>query len=406
MMTLDSFKSARSVLSGVINETNLIYSPAFSASCGNNVYLKPENMQVTGAYKIRGAYFKISTLSEEEKARGVIACSAGNHAQGVAYAARHAGVSATVVMPTTTPMLKVNNTKGYGAKVILHGSTFDDAAAKAMELAESEGMTYIPPFNDLTVATGQGTIAYEIFRNLPDVDVILVPIGGGGLASGVSTLAKLLNPNVKVIGVEPTGAASVKASLEAGHVVTLENISTIADGVAVKTPGDLVFPYIQQNIDEILTINDDELVDAFLDMAEKHKMIVENAGLLTIAALNHLDCKDKNVVSILSGGNMDVITMSSLIQHGLINRGRIFTFSVQLPDRPGELLRVAEIIARENGNIIKLDHNQFININRQSGVELKVTLEAFGLDHKQRILEAMKESGYDAHEVRTDDFYD
>ena len=309
-------------------------------------------------------------------------------------------------MPTTTPMLKVNNTKGYGAKVILHGSTFDDAAAKAMELAESEGMTYIPPFNDLTVATGQGTIAYEIFRNLPDVDVILVPIGGGGLASGVSTLAKLLNPNVKVIGVEPTGAASMKASVEAGHVVTLENISTIADGVAVKTPGDLVFPYIQQNIDEIITIDDTELVDAFLDMAEKHKMIVENAGLLTIAALNHLDCKDKNVVSILSGGNMDVITMSSLIQHGLINRGRIFTFSVQLPDRPGELLRVAEIIARENGNIIKLDHNQFININRQSGVELKVTLEAFGLDHKRRILEALKEAGYDAHEVGTADFYD
>ena len=405
MMTLDSFKSARSVLSGVINETNLIYSPAFSASCGNNVYLKPENMQVTGAYKIRGAYFKISTLSEEEKALGLITASAGNHAQGVAYAARHAGVSATVVMPTTTPMLKVNNTKGYGAKVILHGSTFDDAAAKAMELAESEGMTYIPPFNDLTVATGQGTIAYEIFRNLPDVDVILVPIGGGGLASGVSTLAKLLNPNVKVIGVEPTGAASMKASVEAGHVVTLENISTIADGVAVKTPGDLVFPYIQQNIDEIITIDDTELVDAFLDMAEKHKMIVENAGLLTIAALNHLDCKDKNVVSILSGGNMDVITMSSLIQHGLINRGRIFTFSVQLPDRPGELLRVAELVARENGNIIKLEHNQFVNINRQNGVELKVTLEAFGQDHKRQILDELRQNGYSVQEVMTADFY-
>lgn len=406
MLTLEAFEQASEIVKQVTQETKLIYSAYFSDQTGNKVYLKPENMQVTGAYKIRGAYFKISTLSEEEKALGLITASAGNHAQGVAYAARHAGVSATVVMPTTTPMLKVNNTKGYGAKVILHGSTFDDAAAKAMELAESEGMTYIPPFNDLTVATGQGTIAYEIFRNLPDVDVILVPIGGGGLASGVSTLAKLLNPNVKVIGVEPTGAASMKASVEAGHVVTLENISTIADGVAVKTPGDLVFPYIQQNIDEIITIDDTELVDAFLDMAEKHKMIVENAGLLTIAALNHLDCKDKNVVSILSGGNMDVITMSSLIQHGLINRGRIFTFSVQLPDRPGELLRVAEIIARENGNIIKLDHNQFININRQSGVELKVTLEAFGLDHKQRILEAMKEAGYDAHEVGTADFYD
>jgi threonine dehydratase len=406
MMTLDNFKTARSVLAGVILETNLIHSPAFSAACGNNVYLKPENMQVTGAYKIRGAYFKISTLTEEEKALGLITASAGNHAQGVAYAAQRAGVKATVVMPTTTPMLKVNNTKGYGAEVILHGSTFDDAAAKAMELAEEQGMTYVPPFNDLTVATGQGTIAYEIFRNLPDVDVILVPIGGGGLAAGVSTLAKLLNPNVKVIGVEPTGAASMKASIEAGHVVTLDNVSTIADGVAVKTPGDLVFPYVQQNIDEIITIDDDELVDAFLDMAEKHKMIVENAGLLTIAALSHLDCKNKNVVSILSGGNMDVITMSSLIQHGLINRGRIFTFSVMLPDRPGEMLRIAEILAKENGNIIKLDHNQFVNINRQSGVELKVTLEAFGQVHKNAILNALCKAGYNAHEVRTADFYD
>ena len=251
------------------------------------------------------------------------------------------------------------------------------------------------------MATGQGTIAYEIFQALPDVDVILVPIGGGGLAAGVSTLAKLLNPNVKIIGVEPSGAASMKASLEAGHVVTLPTVSTIADGVAVKTPGDLVFPYIQNNVDSIITIDDSELVDAFLDVMEKHKMVVENAGLLTVAALRHLDCKDQNVVSVLSGGNMDVITMSSLVQHGLINRGRIFTFSVQLPDRPGELLRVAEIVAKQNGNIIKLDHNQFVNINRQSGVELKVTLEAFGHEHKQAILDAMQQAGYQTHVVLT-----
>ncbi|MBR1780444.1 MAG: threonine ammonia-lyase [Oscillospiraceae bacterium] len=405
MMTLDSFRSARNVLAGVILETNLIHSPAFSSACGNNVYLKPENMQVTGAYKIRGAYYKISTLSDAEKQRGLITASAGNHAQGVAYAAQRAGVRATVVMPTTTPMLKVNNTQGYGAEVILHGSTFDDAAAHATALAEEKGMTYIAPFNDLTVATGQGTIAYEIFRNLPDVDVILVPIGGGGLAAGVSTLAKQLNPHVKVIGVEPSGAASMKASLAAGHVVTVDPISTIADGVAVKTPGDLVFPYVRDNIDDILTIDDDELVDAFLDMAETHKMIVENAGLLTIAALAHLDCKDQNVVSILSGGNMDVITMSSLIQHGLLHRGRIFTFTVLLPDRPGELLRIAEILAKENGNIIKLEHNQFVNINRQSGVELTVTLEAFGLVHKRAILEALGKAGYRVHEVQTAGFY-
>ena len=405
MMTLESFKAARSVLSGVITQTSLIYSPAFSKATGNHVYLKPENMQLTGAYKIRGAYYKISTLSKEEKTRGLITASAGNHAQGVAYAAQTAGVKAVIVMPTTTPLVKVNNTKDYGAEVILQGETFDDAAALAARLSEEKGYTYVHPFNDPVIATGQGTISYEIFQDLPDVDVILVPIGGGGLASGVSTLAKLLNPNVKVIGVEPVGAAAMKASVEAGHVVTLPTVNTIADGVAVKTPGDQVFPYIQKNIDDILTIEDGELVDAFLDMTEKHKMIVENAGLLTIAALSHLKGEGKNVVSILSGGNMDVITMSSLIQHGLINRGRVFTFSVQLPDRPGELLRVAQIVAEANGNIIKLDHNQFVSINRQSAVELRVTLEAFGHVHKRAILDAMAKNGYDAREVQTADFY-
>ena len=405
MMTLDSFKAARNVLSGVIAQTRLVYSPAFSKATGNHVYLKPENMQLTGAYKIRGAYYKISTLSEEEKERGLITASAGNHAQGVAYAAQASGVKATIVMPTTTPLVKVNNTKDYGAEVILQGETFDDAAALAARLSEEKGYTYVHPFNDPVIATGQGTISYEIFQDLPDVDVILVPIGGGGLASGVSTLAKLLNPNVKVIGVEPVGAASMKASVKAGHIVTLPTVNTIADGVAVKTPGDQIFPYIQKNVDDILTIEDDELVDAFLDMTEKHKMIVENAGLLTIAALSHLKAEGKNVVSILSGGNMDVITMSSLIQHGLINRGRVFTFSVQLPDRPGELLNVARIVAEANGNIIKLDHNQFVSINRQSAVELRVTLEAFGHVHKQSILNAMKENGYEAREVRTADFY-
>ena len=401
MLTLNEFKAARNVLSGVILNTNLIYSPALSKSTGNHVYIKPENMQVTGAYKIRGAYYKISTLSEEEKARGLITASAGNHAQGVAYAAQAAGVKATIVMPTTTPLVKVNNTKDYGAKVVLHGETFDDAAELAAKLSEEEGLTYVHPFNDLAIATGQGTISYEIFQDLPDVDVILVPIGGGGLATGVSTLAKLLNPNVTVIGVEPVGAASMKASLEAGHIVTLPTIDTIADGVAVKTPGDQIFPYIQKNLDDIITIHDSELVDAFLDMMERHKMVVENAGLLTIAALHHLNCKGKNVVPVLSGGNMDVITISSLVQHGLINRGRVFTFSVQLPDRPGELVRVANIVAQENGNIIKLEHNQFVNINRQAGVELRVTTEAFGHAHKNAILDAFKAAGYDARVVNT-----
>ena len=404
MMTLEQFKAARAVLAGVLHDTHLIHSPALSKSCGNQVYIKPENMQVTGAYKIRGAYYKISTLTEEQKSRGLITASAGNHAQGVAYAAQQAGVTATIVMPTTTPLVKVNNTKDLGAKVILHGETFDDAAALAAQMSEEEGLTYVHPFNDPVLATGQGTIAYEIFSDLPDVDIILVPVGGGGLASGVSTLAKLLNPNVKVYGVEPTGAASMKASLEAGHVVSLDKVVTIADGVAVKTPGDQIFPYIQKNLDGIISIDDAELVDAFLDMMEKHKMIVENAGLLSIAALHHLDCQGKNVVSILSGGNMDVITVSSLVQHGLLNRGRIFTFSVQLPDRPGELLRVAEIVSAQNGNIIKLEHNQFVNINRQSGVELRVTLEAFGHAHKKKILNALNEAGLAAVETLTASF--
>lgn len=405
MLTLEDFKSARSVLQGVLRPTPLIHSPYLSKGCGNNVYLKPENMQVTGAYKIRGAYFKISTLTDEEKAHGLVTASAGNHAQGVAYAAQAAGVPATIVMPTTTPLVKVNNTKDYGANVVLHGEVFDDAAELAAKLAEEKGLTYVHPFNDLTLATGQGTIAYEIFQDLPDVDVILVPIGGGGLAAGVSTLAKLLNPNVEVIGVEPAGAASMTASLKAGHVVTLPTATTIADGVAVKTPGDKIFPYVQQNVDRTLVLEDGELVEAFLDVVERHKMIVENAGLLTVAALRHLDCKGKNVVSVLSGGNMDVITMASLIQHGLICRGRIFTFAVQLPDRPGELMRVAGVLARNSGNIIKLEHNQFVNINRQSGVELRVTLEAFGHDHKEQILEALRQEGYQVSETDTGDFY-
>ena len=407
MLTLDQFKRARAVLQGVLRPTPLIHSAHFSKQIGkgNSVYLKPENMQVTGAYKIRGAYFKTSTLSPEEKARGLVTASAGNHAQGVAYAAQAAGVAATIVMPTTTPLVKVNNTKDYGANVVLHGEVFDDAAELAAKMSEEQGLTYVHPFNDLTLATGQGTIAYEIFQDLPDVDIILVPIGGGGLAAGVSTLAKLLNPNVEVIGVEPTGAASMKASLEAGHVVTLPTATTIADGVAVKTPGDKVFPYVQQNVDRVLALEDGELVEAFLDVMERHKMVVENAGLLTVAALRHLGCQGKNVVSVLSGGNMDVITMASLVQHGLICRGRIFTFAVQLPDRPGELLRVAQVLARNNGNIIKLEHNQFVNINRQSGVELRVTLEAFGHDHKEQILNAMRQEGYQVSETDTGDFY-
>lgn len=394
MLTLEKFEEARSVLAGVILDTKLIYSSYFSKTTGNNVYLKPENMQVTGAYKVRGAYYKVHTLTDEQKSKGLITASAGNHAQGVAYAAQALGLEATIVMPTTTPLVKVNNTKDYGATVILQGSCYDECYEIACRLASENGYTFIHPFNDLDIATGQGAIAFEILQDLHDVDVILVPIGGGGLAAGVATLAKMLNPDVRVIGVEPRGACAMYESLTAGKIITLSKVDTIADGVAVKTPGDIIFPLIKKNVDDILIVDDNDLVDAFLDMMEKHKMIVENAGLLTIAALNQLNMKGKNVVSILSGGNMDVITISSLVQHGLINRSRVFTFSVLLPDRPGELLNIAKIIAAYQGNIIKLEHNQFVSINRATTVELQVTLEAFGHSHKNTIITALCENGY------------
>ena len=394
MMTLDKFEEASEKVKEVVLPTNLIYSEYFSAQTGNKVYLKPENMQYTGAYKVRGAYYKISTLPEEEREKGLVTASAGNHAQGVAYAAKLFGVPATIVMPEATPLLKVNRTKSYGAEVVLYGSVYDEASQYALKLAEEKGATFVHPFNDETVATGQGTIAMEIFKELPTVDIILVPIGGGGLAAGVSTLAKLLNPNIQVIGVEPAGASCMQASINAGEVVTLPNVETIADGTAVKTPGNVVFPSIQQNIDEIITVEDSELIVNFLDIIENHKMIVENSGLLTVAALKHLKCKNKRVVSILSGGNMDIITLSSVVQHGLIRRGRVFTIAVLLPDRPGELVRVANVIAEMNGNIIRLEHNQFVSINRNSAVELTITLEAFGHEHKQQIINALREKGY------------
>lgn len=394
MLTLESFEEASEVVRKVTNETKLTYSEYFSAQTGNKVYLKPENMQVTGAYKIRGAYYKISTMKEEERQRGLITASAGNHAQGVAYAAKAYGCKAVIVMPTTTPLMKVNRTKNYGAEVVLYGDVYDEACEHARKLAEENGYTFIHPFDDPAVATGQGTIAMEIFKELPLVDMILVPVGGGGLATGVSTLAKLLNPKIQVIGVEPAGAACLKASIAAGEVITLPSVSTIADGTAVKTPGEHIFPYLQQNLDDIITVEDDELIVAFLDMVENHKMIVENSGLLTVAALKHLNVKGKKIACVLSGGNMDVITMASVVQHGLIQRDRIFTISVLLPDKPGELVRVASVIAEEQGNVIKLEHNQFVSTNRNAAVELKITLESFGTDHKNQIVQALKDHGY------------
>lgn len=393
-MTLEKFEDASEIVKKVTLETKLVYSNYFSELTGNKVYFKPENMQFTGAYKVRGAYYKISTLTEEEREKGLITASAGNHAQGVAYAAKCYGCKATIVMPTTTPLIKVNRTKSYGAEVVLYGNVYDEACEYALKLAEEQGLTFIHPFDDLDVATGQGSIAMEIIKELPTVDYILVPIGGGGLATGVSTLAKLLNPKIKVIGVEPEGASCMKTSLEKGAVTTLNGVNTIADGTAVKTPGSKIFPYIQENIDSILTVKDEELIVCFLDMVENHKMIVENSGLLTAAALKQLKPENKKVVAILSGGNMDVITMSSVVQNGLIQRGRIFTVSVLLPDKPGELVKVSQIIADMQGNVVKLEHNQFVSINRSAAVELRITLEAFGMEHKEQIVKELQDKGY------------
>lgn len=393
MLTLEKFEEASELVRKVTSPTKLVYSEFLSEETGGRIYLKPENMQKTGAYKLRGAYYKISTLSEEEREKGLITASAGNHAQGVAYAAKMFGCKATIVMPTVTPLIKVNRTKSLGAEVILHGDVYDDACAKAYELAEEHGYTFVHPFDDLDVATGQGSIAMEIVKELPTVDYILVPIGGGGLITGVATLAKMLNPKIKVIGVEPAEAASMKAALEAGKPVCLPSANTIADGTAVKQVGSNTLEYIKENVDEILTVEDDELIGAFLDMVENHKMVVENSGLLTVAALKQLQIKGKRVVCVLSGGNMDVITMASIVQHGLIQRDRIFSVSVLLPDKPGELVRVAQTIANAQGNVIKLEHNQFVSINRNAAVELRITMEAFGTEHKHEILKALEHAG-------------
>ncbi|MBQ8307149.1 MAG: threonine ammonia-lyase [Blautia sp.] len=393
MLTLENFEKASEIVRKVTQETKLIESPYFSELTGNKVYFKPENMQRTGSFKVRGAYYKISTLTDDERSRGVIAASSGNHALGAAYAAHKYVVKAVVVMPNTTPLIKVERAKDYGAEVILYGDTIEQANEYAMQQAEEKGYTFIHSYDDPAVATGQGTIAMEIIQELPLVDYILVPVGGGGLAAGVAALAGMLNPHIKVIGVEPAGAACLALSRMKGERTRLDSVNTIADGAAAACPGESIYQELTENLDSVITIEDDELIVAFLDMVENHRMIVENAGLLTTAALRHLDFTGKKVVSVLSGGNMDVITMSSVVQHGLIQRDRIFTVSVLIPDKAGELVRVATIIAENKGNVIKLDHNQFVSTNRNAAVELKITMEAYGTDHKRQIVRALEEAG-------------
>ena len=394
MLKLEDFKAAKKRVDEVIDETRLIHSEAFSNECGNDVYIKPENLQKTGAFKIRGAYNKIIKLDDDAKMKGLIASSAGNHAQGVAYAAKKLGVKATICMPAHTPLIKVEATKAHGAKVVLHGEVYDEAYAKAVELQKKEGYTFIHPFDDEDIIEGQGTIALEILEELPDTDVILVPIGGGGLIAGIACAAKQINPNVKIYGVEPEGAASALAAIHEDQVVTLAAANTIADGTAVKTIGSKTFEYIKKYVDGIITVNDYELMDAFLLLVEKHKLVAEGSGILSLAGLKKLYEKNKKVVSLVSGGNIDVLTISSMINKGLISRGRIFTFSVQLPDKPGQLELVSKVLNQCNANVIAVDHNQFKNFARFSEVELRVTVETNGNSHIQTIIDEFAKLGY------------
>lgn len=398
-LSCEHIEEARRALEGVTRKTELIPSPIFSRESGSDVYLKPENLQLTGAFKIRGAYYKISRLPPEEKQRGLIASSAGNHAQGVALAAHMQGVDATIVMPKTTPLIKVEATRGFGARVILEGDCYDDAYAAARSLEREEGRVFVHPFDDLDVMAGQGTIGLEILEDMEDLYAVLVPIGGGGLISGVATAIKSRRPDVKVIGVEPEGACAMRQSLRKGSVQTLDRVDTIADGVAVRTPGALTFEVIRERVDDILTVSDPELMEAFLLVLERHKLIAENSGVLSLAALKQLPGDGRKVVPIISGGNIDVVTISSMIDRGLVKRGRIFCFTVDLPDEPGQLLKVSGILADENANIIKLDHNQFKTLDRLKQVQLEVTVETNGHDHVRRITAALEAGGYSVERI-------
>ncbi|MCI6611782.1 threonine ammonia-lyase [Mitsuokella jalaludinii] len=394
----DVYRAAKQ-LEGVARKTRLIHSDHFSELCHNDVYLKPENLQHTGAFKLRGAYNKISQLTPEERVRGVITASAGNHAQGVAYAARKLGVKAVICMPATTPILKVEGTRALGAEVVLHGDGFDDAYAHSLELQKKHGYVYIHPFNDLQVLLGQGTTALEIIDALKDVDAILCPIGGGGFASGVALATKLVNPNVKVIGVEPENAACMKAALAADKVVTLNSADTVADGCAVKTAGTLTFEFCKKYLDDIITVSEIDIMNALLSLIEKHKLVAEGAGVLSLAALAKLPFHDKKVVSIISGGNIDISTISALIDKALIARGRVFCFAVQLPDKPGQLLNVSRILAEENANVIKLDHDQTKVTDSFKKVVLTVTVETHNEQHIQKIIQALNANGYEIQKI-------
>ncbi|MFO7637212.1 MAG: threonine ammonia-lyase [Clostridia bacterium] len=393
------FRKASDNLKGIIVPTPLIHSHSFSGEYHNRIFIKPENLQRTGAFKIRGAYNKISKLTREQKEKGLIAASAGNHAQGVAFAARELGVHATIVMPHTTPLIKVEATRDMGAEIVLFGDCYDEAYCHSLELQAASGMIFIHPFDDPDIIEGQGTIGLEIMEELKEVHAILVPVGGGGLISGIAMAVKSINPGVKVIGVEPKGAMAMKISLENNELACLDQLCTIADGVAVKTPGALTFSLVKEFVDEIVSVTDQDIMEAFLILLERHKMIGENAGVLSLAGLKKISEKGRNIVCLVSGGNIDVLTMASMIDRGLISRGRVFRFAVDLPDKPGELVKISQILAQGNANVIKLDHNQFKTIDRFLEVELDVTVETNGFLHIGELKKEFVRKGYAIREI-------
>lgn len=397
--TIAGIYQAARQLEGVAKKTPLIHSDYFSSLSDNEVFLKPENLQHTGAFKLRGAYNKISQLNEAERKKGVITASAGNHAQGVAFAAQKLGVKAVICMPATTPILKVEGTRALGAEVVLHGDGFDDAYAYSLELQKKHGYVYIHPFNDLEVLLGQGTTALEIIDACKDIDAILVPIGGGGFASGVALATKLVNPDIKVIGVEPANAACMKAALAADKVVTLDSADTVADGCAVKTAGTLTFEFCKKYIDDIITVSEMEIMGALLSLIEKHKLIAEGAGVLSLAALSKLPFKGKKVAAIISGGNIDISTISALIEKALIARGRVFCFAVPLPDKPGQLLNISRILAEQNANVIELNHNQAQVTDSFKKVILEVTCETHNEEHIKKIVNSLHKNGYEVNRI-------
>jgi threonine dehydratase len=398
-LTLEHIKEARESIKDTCINTKLIYSDEFSKIANNEVYIKPENLQLTGAFKLRGALNKIKKLSEKETNSGLIASSAGNHAQGVAFSANKLGIKATIVMPKTTPLIKVQATRNYGVDVVLAGEIYDEAYEEAKRLEKEKGYTFIHPFNDIDIMAGQGTIALEILEELQDADAILVPVGGGGLISGIAVAAKAIKPNIKIIGVEAEGANAMKLSMEANTIINLQSVDTIADGAAVKNPGDIAFSIINKYVDEIITVDDFDLVEAVFILLEKHKLVAEATGVLSLAALKKLEFKNKKVVSLISGGNIDIITLSTLLNRGLLSRGRIFCFSLKLQDRPGELLKISEVLATLGANVIKLDHNQFKAIDRLKHVLLEITVETNGHDHIEEITEALNKIGYNLNKV-------